>query len=254
MISGDPSKKDPRGNKRPYVQRYLSLFGAKTVHVDTRKEFQRKNYGVFFDPVLGLVNATLDHYNMHADDSVLWLSFRDFLIDGLGLTPSLAQKDNAGTLRLTVIQRKDDRKFLNLTAIVDDVVARSNRPLRPNIVTFEGMTVDQQAAVMRKTDILVGADGTGLMNGIYLPDSSCIVSILPFGVAELIPGKGKNFEVLLSKLGMRYVVSNSLPVPESKKIYELALKKETGGERYFMLKQNVNITSYQLASAIESCF
>jgi len=163
-------------------------------------------------------------------------------------------------LRITVIQRESNRKFLSLNATVAEMhtllrnVAEKSFTIR--VVQFEGMTVDDQAAAVSETDVLIGADGTGIMNGIFLPENhrSCVITVLPYGVPELIPWKGENFASMFAKLGVGYHSIESSPVHNSLETYQLAAAKKDPIERWFMLKQDLNVSSLQLVSAIiQSC-
>eukprot|EP00168_Porphyra_purpurea_P011484 TRINITY_DN2916_c0_g1_i2.p2 TRINITY_DN2916_c0_g1~~TRINITY_DN2916_c0_g1_i2.p2 ORF type:complete len:369 (+),score=50.17 TRINITY_DN2916_c0_g1_i2:1615-2721(+) len=45
---------------------------------------------------------------------------------------------------------------------------------------FEGMTLDEQVAVMQATDVLVGAHGAGLSNALFMRTNASLVELAPF--------------------------------------------------------------------------
>ncbi len=255
LIAGKPND---RMAKQPYILQYLEFFRGEIITY-SRQSFRQQRLLLSRQPILGLANVTLDHYNEDAS-SELWRDFRDFLIDGFPLLRANYERkdDDYNVLHLTIIQRKANRQFLNLNATITEITTLmknvTDKSLTVRVVQFEGMPIEKQAVAMSETDILIGADGTGIMNGIYLPrKDSCVIAVLPYGVRELIPGKGRNFETLFTKLGMRFYSMESSAVNQSLEIYRLAKAKKSEIERWFMLKQNLNITGQQLVSAIEFC-
>lgn len=244
--------------EQPYLREYLELFGGE-VHLYSRESYLEQRFLLVNRPILGLANITLDHYN-DASSSQLWRDFRDFLINGFPqLRYRYQPRNNKILRRITIIQRKENRKFRKLNATIVDMQRllqnETEWSFTIQVVEFENMSAVDQAGVMSQTDILIGADGTGIMNGIYLPGNySCVIAVLPFGARQLIPEKGKNFATLFAKLGMRYIsLESSALRRKSLQIYRLAKSKATPLERWFMLKQNLNISAQQLVSAIQSC-
>jgi hypothetical protein len=247
--------------RRPsYLRTYLSFFGASEIHIEPAKKIPSTTL-LAKRPILGLSNITLDHYNYDVDPE-LWKGFRSFLIEGFELPPPMR---NSSQVRITFIQRRSNRRTLNLESLVE-----GTHRLLSNVTTttttkqvveavvrtvqFEGMELEDQFRIMSETDLLVAADGSGIINGMYMPSNSCIVSILPYGVRDLIPKKGKNFEVLFeNKLGTKYVKLHSMPVAESEEVYKRAVTKTDVIGRWFMLKQNINISMDQLDGALGDC-
>jgi len=64
---------------------------------------------------------------------------------------------------------------------------------------FEGMTLDEQVAVMQATDVLVGAHGAGLSNALFMRTNSSLVELAPFAYYATV------FEELaLTQASLRY--------------------------------------------------
>ena len=121
----------------------------------------------------------------------------------------------------------------------------TNKELHVRSVQFEEMPLTQQSRIKEKSDIMILADGTGVINGMYMPTNSCIISILPFGVNRYIPEKGNNFKTLFTKLDFTYITLNSREVENSGDIIKRAAEKETAIERWVMLSQNINVTQWK---------
>jgi hypothetical protein len=268
--------KDERYLNATYIHKYLSLF-AGTVIVAPASELP--NLTLYArNPILGLSDITLDHYNYDNVDPELWRGFREFLMNGMmqmktssSSIPS-QQPQQPQQLRVTFVQRLQSRRILNLDelvhAIQPEVVVVSQVKVR--VVSFEDMALEEQIQVMADTDILVGADGTNLINGIlYMPMSmktstttssnstststSCVISILPFGVSRHIPNKGRNFRLIHEKLGGRYRTLDSLPVPGSIRLVERALQRERPQQRWFLLKQDLVVDPDEFRTALQEC-
>eukprot|EP00168_Porphyra_purpurea_P011487 TRINITY_DN2916_c0_g1_i8.p2 TRINITY_DN2916_c0_g1~~TRINITY_DN2916_c0_g1_i8.p2 ORF type:complete len:359 (+),score=96.59 TRINITY_DN2916_c0_g1_i8:1615-2691(+) len=64
---------------------------------------------------------------------------------------------------------------------------------------FEGMTLDEQVAVMQATDVLVGAHGAGLSNALFMRTNASLVELAPFAYYATV------FEELaLTQASLRY--------------------------------------------------
>ena len=48
------------------------------------------------------------------------------------------------------------------------------------MVEFSGMTFKEQVAAVQKYTVLIGVNGAGLMNAIYLPEGSVAVQLVPY--------------------------------------------------------------------------
>lgn len=236
--------------EQAYLHRYMSLFSNK---VSIQSEDALKSTSVLSrNTILGLSNITLDHYNYKADPA-LWKGFRSFLLNKLMLVPL----KNPSTVRVLLLQRKDNREFLNVTTIASSTRSAlsklTSKQVEISVILLEGKSVDEQATVMGNADILIAADGTGLINGIYMPINSCIISFLPFAVPRLIPGKGSNFNRLFQSLGTTYITHESLEVDESKDMVKRAEEKIIVLERWFLLKQNIKVNQTQLHHSLQQC-
>ena len=157
---------------------------------------------------------------------------------------------NPSTVRVLLLQRKGTREFLNVTTIVSSTRSALGKI---SVILLEGKSVDEQATVMGDADILIGANGTGLINRIYMPINSCIISFLPFAAPRLIPGKGSNFNRLFQSLGTTCISHESLEVEESKDLVKWAEEKIIVLERWFLLTQNIKVNHTQLHHSLQQC-
>ncbi|GLJ48844.1 hypothetical protein SUGI_1030160 [Cryptomeria japonica] len=178
--------------------------------------------------VVGLSGADLDHYNFHAPLK-RWREFSsavkshfnvrdpprvnyfnlervappDALGPGsnpdkeLGNMTAISWKDLPGRPRLTMVDRKSSRVIINAREL-QKIAVESGYFKSVELVYLEEMNVEEQVQLMGVTDVLFGIDGTGLMNGIFLPEGGVIVHVRPFGCKEFLSGKGINFDRLWS--------------------------------------------------------
>ncbi|GLJ48843.1 hypothetical protein SUGI_1030120 [Cryptomeria japonica] len=176
--------------------------------------------------VVGLSGADLDHYNFHAplkrwrefssavkshfnvkdpprvnDFNLERVAPQDALGHGsnpdkeLGKMTAISWKDLPGRPRLTMVDRKSSRVIINVREL-QRIAVESGYFKSVELAYPEEMSMEDQVRLMGATDVLFGMDGTGLMNGIFLPEGGAVVHVRPFGCKEFLPGKGINFDRL----------------------------------------------------------
>ncbi|GLJ48837.1 hypothetical protein SUGI_1030010 [Cryptomeria japonica] len=176
--------------------------------------------------VVGLSVAQLDHYNFHAPLK-RWREFssavkshfnvkdpprvNEFNLERvapqdalgprsnadkeLGNMTAISWKDLPGRPRLTIVDRKSSRVIINVKDL-QKIAVESGYFKSVYLVYPEEMSMEEQVRLMGVTDVLFGMDGTGLMNGIFLPEGGVVVHVRPFGCKEFLTGKGINFDRL----------------------------------------------------------
>ncbi len=105
--------------------------------------------------------------------------------------------------RVGIISRKNRRRILN----EDELVSVVKPFAEVDLLTFEKMTVKEQIQSMQKYTVLVGVNGAGLMNGLYLPRYGVAVQIVPYNCTV----NWKEFGAILQARGPYLVYHNEHP-------------------------------------------
>ena len=87
-----------------------SFFGKIQVKINSSEALATMPALLTRQPIIGLSNIELDHYNRGADPSK-WKSFRQWLLRGFHLREP---KRNSSHIHITFLQRKYNRRFLRL--------------------------------------------------------------------------------------------------------------------------------------------
>ncbi|EDV21035.1 uncharacterized protein TRIADDRAFT_60391 [Trichoplax adhaerens] len=103
------------------------------------------------------------------------------------------KKTTPKAARIALIKRTNRRLILNQDELINSVKSLANIEL----VDFNGMTFKQQVKLMRKYSVLIGMNGAGLMNGLFLPKGAVNIQLVPYK-AQL---NFKEFGSLLSVRG-----------------------------------------------------
>ena len=153
--------------------------------------------------------GTLDLYN-YSTPANTWQRFSKFLLSILHVPQHALNHNNICTVK--IISRKNNRKILNEDELI--IIGQNKLPYcRFEKIDFEIMSFNKQAWIMQhETTILLGLDGTGLLNAIYMRPCSAVIRILPWGGdffslqnnSEYI-NKGINFENLARKVGCEWL-------------------------------------------------
>ncbi|KAH9317512.1 hypothetical protein KI387_019281 [Taxus chinensis] len=206
----------------------MSMFSYQPVRSLANLLMQSDRHPVCFSYVLlGLSGADLDHYNFHAplkqwrefaQDVKVHFNVRDpprtsngvlqrvAPLDAvgkinpdteLGEVKAISWKELPGRPRLTIVDRRSNRVIVNVKEL-DQIAVKSGFFKSVEVAYLEGMNLQEQVELMGKSDVLVGMDGTGMMNAIFMPEGGVVVHIRPYGCKEYLPGKGINFNRLWS--------------------------------------------------------
>ena len=130
--------------------------------------------------------------------------------EGGGLPVSTERVDGR-KIRITIVARSGSRWMLNLAAMLD-VLERefaegglSRLPvdvhwMRNHVVFMEVLSFQQQALLMRRSDILIAVHGAALTNGIFMQPGSVVLEVLTS------PWYEPFIDVALERFGVRYEV------------------------------------------------
>ncbi|BFI36690.1 hypothetical protein MARPO_0058s0095 [Marchantia polymorpha] len=234
---GDGLSKSDRQDWQQYLpffgvgslQPIISMFTHQPVRSLANLLMQSDRHPICFTYLLVGITGELDHYNFNVSLSK-WRQFAQAVrqhfgvpdtprITGSRLPPLERLAPSKGVLnndvshlpeispiawealpdrpRLVIIDRRDNRVMVNVDELCQ--IANSTGHFRStHVVYLEEMSMDEQIRLLGETDVLFGMDGTGLMNGIFMPEGGIVVHVRPYGCAEFLPDKGRNFERLWS--------------------------------------------------------
>ena len=196
----------------PVVEKVFAAFGSAAVY-SAPALLQRSHQTPFcFQNVFaGMSGAQLDHYNFKIETTRPrgWRAFQEFLVREFKAKPVPRYRRNA--TNVVVIQRKENRFLLNANEIAEaaERVFSAQGPATVQVVFFETMSFAAQLQLMATTDVLIGVEGTGLFNANYMSEGSTVIRIKPYMLDHLVPGTGKNLEVIWDALGIRYLAWTS---------------------------------------------
>ena len=149
----------------------------------------------------------LFHMDSLASD---WRRFANTMLTMLRV-PLNPSRVSSSQCNVILISRKN-RKIVNEIELVS--AARETYPdCSFSIVDFEHLSFASQASLMHhNTSILIGIDGSGLLNALYLRPCSVVVRVLPAG-GDLLTlaerqdyrGKGREFENIAVKVGAKWL-------------------------------------------------
>ena len=104
----------------------------------------------------------------------------DFLIAALGLW------DVKPTVpHVTLLSRRNKRLILNEPELVREVLSIGGSP-KPviEVASLETMTLYEQLALFRRTTVLAGIHGSGLINSIFMHPGTALVQLMPYKVSS----------------------------------------------------------------------
>uniref|UniRef100_A0A7S4NUV9 Glycosyltransferase 61 catalytic domain-containing protein n=1 Tax=Guillardia theta TaxID=55529 RepID=A0A7S4NUV9_GUITH len=182
----------------PMVYEAFALFGVDKNHFfSARHLFALSNHRTIFfrDVILGLNASSLDHYN-YRSSPIDWRLFRAFIIQSFHLNAIRLDKRS-------LLVNRTKRRLLNPECVLN-VCAEILPEWKFSSVSFEGLSLMGQLEQVRSACLLIGLDGTGLFNGVFMDVGCIIVRIKPIYLDVLVPGKSKNFERLWRNVGMFY--------------------------------------------------
>jgi EGF domain-specific O-GlcNAc transferase len=109
-------------------------------------------------------------------------------------------------LVLTFIDRKEKRLLINKAEYLETLKTKFPS-VEIKAVNFATHSFVEQLKIVRGTDILVGVHGAGLTHGMFLPEGSTMVEILPPGVGH------KGFRNMAKLLGHNHFSSHGIAPP-----------------------------------------
>ncbi|RAL58480.1 hypothetical protein DID88_005184 [Monilinia fructigena] len=109
---------------------------------------------------------------------------------------------------ITYIDRRNSRRLVGQESYLEELASQDPR-VKIQMIDFESIPFSEQVKIVRETDILVGVHGAGLTHGIFLPERSVMVEILPEGLNH------KGFRNLAGLRSHTYlsVHASKLPAP-----------------------------------------
>ncbi|KAF8724625.1 hypothetical protein HU200_020895 [Digitaria exilis] len=103
--------------------------------------------------------------------------------------------------RLLLIQRGHSRRFMNEPEIVKAAEAVGFDVVVMDLRRDE--TVDAQARVVNRFDVVVGVHGAGLTNLVFLPPGAVVIQVVPYGRMEMMASLA--FGEPATDMGLRYL-------------------------------------------------
>ena len=77
-----------------------------------------------------------------------------------------------------IVHRAAERRILNS----DEIIRAFSRPplgVKAQLVDFGGLTMREQVRLMGRTRYLLGVQGAGMSNALFLPDSATVLLLKP---------------------------------------------------------------------------
>lgn len=102
-------------------------------------------------------------------------SYADFVKKALGVKP-IESKSKAEKTRIGLIHREGRRKILNEEELLQSMPSS----VLLEAVDFSKMSVKEQIEKVQQFDVLIGMNGAGLVNALYLPKGSVAVQLVPY--------------------------------------------------------------------------
>lgn len=99
-------------------------------------------------------------------------AYADFVKKSLGVKPV----NKAGKPKIGLIHREGRRKILNEEELVKSLASIA----AVETVDFSQMSVKQQIEKVQQYSVLIGMNGAGLVNALYLPKGSVAVQLVPY--------------------------------------------------------------------------
>ena len=102
-----------------------------------------------------------------------------------------------------LIGRRSNRRILNADEVLETIRTQPgvNRTAS-RIIFFEGLRLAQQMELALTARAMVGVDGSGFLNGFWMPRSSTAVYIMPYGNRYARVQLGFNFFNLMRAVGV----------------------------------------------------
>lgn len=175
---------------------------------------------VFYDYTIG--NSFDNHYNYF--NSNYLEGFVNHFIENFNFVSN--SKQDVETLKVVILQRKATRKILNIKDVQEILFyhLKDKNNLTPivKVMSLEDDGILSIIEELQKTEILIGMHGAALMLSIFMPNSSSLIELWPFGLKPLIV---PFYKILCEIKGIHYKfwvnkdISNTRLHPEYPRYY-----------------------------------
>lgn len=119
-------------------------------------------------------NLYLGTPNIRHDESSLILNYANYMKKQLNVDQDAWKKYKKPLIG--IISRRNRRRIIN-----EDELVKSIRNLGViHLLKLENFSFKQQVETMQKYTVLIGMNGAGLMNGIYLPPHGVSIQLIPY--------------------------------------------------------------------------
>ncbi|KNC46205.1 uncharacterized protein AMSG_00324 [Thecamonas trahens ATCC 50062] len=131
------------------------------------------------------------------------------------------RRRDGGVLNVVIVNRLNNRKFVNIGAIEAELNAAYNKSVNIQVVAFERLSIAEQAMVCEEADIYVAYAGSSLANTVFLPPHSVVIIISSLFYETAACG----FDRLITDLGhynISYIERRAQfvdPRPQSPELY-----------------------------------
>lgn len=187
---------------------YEEMFSALSAHpLQSWSAFleQSKTTSICFDDIVIGTSRRIGHYHSSEEmpyfDVDLMRSLSELMQQNLA---SYTELDLSCKFRVTVLDRQHSRRILNIdelaSAVEDHLMSQRIPQHCVDVIDAERLTFSQQYHLFHNTKILVGVDGSGLLNAAFTryPCSGC-VHIKPFLQDVIDAGKEGEFRAFCTK-------------------------------------------------------
>ena len=142
--------------------------------------------------------AQLDHYNFKIETTRPrgWRAFQEFLVREFKAKPVPRYRRNA--TNVVVIQRKENRFLLNANEIAEaaERVFSAQGPATVQVVFFETVSICCATAAYGDNRRTYWCPGYWAVQCQLYVEGSTVIRIKPYMLDHLVPGTGKNLEVI----------------------------------------------------------
>ena len=151
--------------------------------------------------LVGMPCAVLDEYNRNMDPASI-RTFRTALMRAVLGGPRVPRPSHPPGRVVYLINRRS-RTILNEAEVLATIRAQPGVDRTASrVVSFEGLSLRQQMELALTASVLVGLDGSGFLNAVWMRSGSTAVYIMPFGNRYLREQQGTNFFNLMRAVGV----------------------------------------------------
>lgn len=201
------------GSSKDIFSPFKVLSADSSIHAFEHLNRVSHYYALCFSQLsVGLLGG-LDHYNFSSPPHE-WEEYRESMASLFNISSMSTQQDsleNPTHCHIIFLTRKNNRRILNLAQLVNIL---HNYSCFIDLFQAESMTFQQQMRRFRNATMLIGVDGSGLLNAAFLRSCTSVLRIMPWGCSNAsianLAGKGNNFKQLALKTAGHWM---SLDVP-----------------------------------------